>query len=591
MLVILLAMLVSFLVEKIPTELTGMGAFSLLLVIGFLEPEQALGVFSNPGPVAVGAMFILSAALDKCGAIDSMAGALDGLPKLRLPAVLCVMTVLVGFISAFINNTPVVIVFLPVVLSLARRLKISASKLLIPLSYAAIFGGSCTLVGTSTNIIVSSVAEEHGYAPFGMFELAAVGIPLMVFGTAYLCLFGHRLLPDREAASAALTEGHGREYILEAYIRDRSPMDGKMLAETSLGKLEMLRVIEILRRGVRLRGAPNEMRLQAGDRLLIAVAPPAVANAQNVKGLDLRDTLGDGLEQISLSRGVVVEAVVAPDSRLAGQALGDMNFRQSYRMAPLAVYRQGCNYRSDFERIPLAPGDTLLLLGTAEAIEANNARGDLLFLNKPPVIMAARRKKIPLIGAVIAGVIVTAATGLLPVAAAAIVGSVVLLLTQCLTTKEAYGAIHWPILFLIFAMLGVGAAMESTGTSKWMAEKVVHTIDAVTPEAWKPLALLATIYLITTALTEVLSNNSAAILISSLAIGIAESAGLDPRPFLVAIAMAASASFATPIGYQTNTYVYGIGGYRFTDFLKVGVPLNILAFIVSMIVIPLIWKF
>jgi di/tricarboxylate transporter len=591
MLILLVVLLAAFVREKLPPELTAMTAFAFLLVTGLLDTNDAMGVFSNSGPIAVAAMFILSAALEKCGAIDLIANYLAHLPKLRLVIVLPVMILAVAVTSAFINNTPVVVVFLPVALRLAKRMEVSASKLLIPLSYASIFGGTCTLIGTSTNIIVSSVAKSAGFEPFSMFELAWIGLPLTVAGTLYLTIFGPRLLPDRETLSSILSEDERREYLLEAYVKPGSSLVGKRPSETPLAKVRRLRVAEILRAGVRLKTDETEPELQEGDRLLLSASPRAFSSAQQASGLDLKDVLGDGLEQISLSQGVIVEAVIGPDSDLAGRQLAEINFRQQYRLVPMAVHRRGENLRANFDRIPLAHGDTLLLLGTSEAIEQASGQRDLLFLNRPPVVLAAKRMKIPLILAVIAGVVAVSTAEIMPITSAAIVGCVILLLSKCLTVKEAYESIQWPILFIIFAMLGVGAAMQSTGTSAWLATSMVGGLSSVIPPQWLPLALLAGLYLLTTTLTEVLSNNAAAVLIATLAIGIAQSLGIDPRPFLIAIAVAASASFATPIGYQTNTYVYGVGGYRFSDFARIGIPLNILAFVVSMIVIPLVWTF
>ncbi len=591
MLALLVVMLAAFIWERVPVELTAMSAFALLLVLGLLSPDGAMAVFANAGPIAVGAMFIISAALERCGAIELVASGLNRMPKMGITAVLPLLILLVAGVSAFINNTPVVIVFLPIVLSLARKMEIPASKLLIPLSYASIFGGTCTLVGTSTNIIVSSMGVRAGLPPFGMFELAAVGVPLAVAGTLFLTLLGPRLLPVRETITAMLTEEERREYIAEAYIKEGSPMIGRTLADTPLGKLRNFRVIELLRHGVRLPTPPMQTQLAAGDRLVLAMSPRAIPHAHHAEGIDLLGPFGEGLAQISLSEGVIVEGVLGPDSKLIGLSLAELNFRQRYRMVPIAVHRQGKRLRQDFENIKLAYGDTLLLLGTREAIDQMRGGEDILILDRPPVILEARRRKLPLIVAVIGGVITAATTGLMPIAAAAIIGCVVLLLTKCITTKEAYESIHWPILFLIFAMLGVGTAMETTGTSAWLAERMVGGVSAVVPESWRLTALLAGVYLMTTVLTELLSNNAAAVLLATIAICLAESFGVDARPFLIAIAVAASASFATPIGYQTNTYVYGVGGYRFADFVRIGVPLNVLAFIVTMAVIPLVWPF
>ncbi|MGF1530922.1 MAG: SLC13 family permease [Puniceicoccaceae bacterium] len=588
---LLVAMFGLFVSEKLPVELTAMSAFGLVLVFGLIPADKALAVFSNPGPIAVGAMFVLSAALERCGAIDMIAGSLSKLPVLKLGLLIPVIILFVGLISAFVNNTPVVVVFLPVVIGLAKQMDVPASKLLIPLSYAAILGGTCTLIGTSTNIIVSSIAVDAGYPPFGMFELAAVGIPLILIATVYLGVLGPRLLPVRETISSILSEEERREYLLEAFIAENSPLVGTSVREGLTSKVKKLRVLEVLRHGVKLSGDTAETMLQKGDRLLLGLSPSALARAQNSEGLDLRDILGDGLESISVSQGVIVEAVLGPDSGLTGVALAKINFRQRYRMVPLAVHRRGENLRKNFDKFPLQAGDTILLLGTAESIDHASATGDLLFLNRPPLILSAKRRKIPLIVAVIIGVVLSEMLGFLPIALAAIVGAVVLLLAQCLSPKEAFDSIQWPILFLIFGMLGVGAAMEETGTSAFIADSLVSGVGRFVSPEWQPFALLAGVYLITAMLTEILSNNAAAVLIATVVVGIASSLGVDPRPFFVAIAVAASASFATPIGYQTNTYVYGVGGYRFTDFTKVGLPLNFTAFVVAMVVIPMVWKF
>lgn len=591
MLILLVAVLACFLLEKLPTELTALSAFALLLVLGLLDPDDAMAVFANAGPIAVGAMFVISAALDKGGAIEAIASAFQRLPQLSLYAVLPILILSVALLSAFINNTPVVVVFLPIVISLAHRMKIPASKLLIPLSYASIFGGTCTLIGTSTNIIVSSVGEQAGLRPFSMFELAAVGLPMLLMGTIYLTLLGPKLLPARETITGILTEEERREYIIEAFVQENSQLDGKPLGETLLKHRGKVRVLEVLRHGVRLISPIQETILRSGDRLLLAMSPSAVSRTQQTEGIDLLAGLGDGLGEINRSEGLIVEGVLGPDSDLIGRAINEINFRQRYRLIPMAVHRSGMNLRKDFDRVQLQYGDTLLLLGTREALDQLKGNEDILILDKPPVVMSERRRRLPVTLAVIAGVIACASTGILPIASAAIIGCVILLLAKCLTTREAYEAIHWPILFLIFAMLGVGAAMQSTGTSGWLAQQLIDGISLFVAEPWKPLALLAGTYLLTTTLTEVLSNNAAAILIGGVAVSMANTLGVDPRPFLIAIAMAASASFATPIGYQTNTYVYGVGGYRFYDFVKIGLPLNIFAFITAMLVIPIFWSF
>jgi len=591
MITLLIATLVAFSMEKLPTELVAMIAFSVLLVLGYLPVDRAMQSFSNPGPIAVGALFIISAALERSGVIDTVGLWTQRLPVLGLRQLLPLIILVVAAISAFINNTPVVVVFLPIVMSIATQMGIAPSKLLIPLSYASIFGGSCTLIGTSTNIIVSSVAENAGMEPFSMFELAAIGIPLLIAGIIYLTLLGPRLLPVRETITSMLSEEERREYLVEAYLTDGSPLIGKSIGTTLARQKGRIRVIEVLRAGVKIPGEITSIILKSGDRLLLALSPSAVSSTQQTSGLSISGAFEEGLTQISRSEGLIVEGVLGPDSSLIGHSIAESNFRQRYRLIPMAVHRRGENVSGDFSSIPLDYGDTLLMLGTHEALENLQGNEDILIINKPPVMLRGKRVQMALTLAVIFLVILSATLGVMPIAAASIIGSVFLITCRCITPKQAYASIHWPILFLIFAMLGFGAAMEHTGTSRWMAHGMVQIISSSMPVPWQPIALLAGVYLITTTLTEVLSNNAAAILLSGLAISIADSMGISARPLLVGIAVAASASFATPIGYQTNTYVYGIGGYKFMDFVKIGVPLNLMAFIISVTLIPLFWKF
>ena len=591
MLLLLVAVLIAFAMEKLPTEVVAMIGFSILLMAGFLPADRAMQSFSNPGPIAVGALFIISAALERSGVIDGIAYWTQQLPKMSIRQLLPMLILVVALISAFINNTPVVVVFLPVVIGLAHQMRIAPSKLLIPLSYASIFGGTCTLVGTSTNIIVSSVAEDAGIAPFSMFELAIIGVPILIAGTLYLMAVGPRLLPIRETISSILSEEERREYVVEAYVTEASPLIGQSIEEALGRQKGKLRVLEVLRAGVRIPERLSRITLREGDRLLMALSPKAVSSTQNTAGLALSGSFGDGLTQINRTEGLIVEGVLGPDSRLVGRSINECNFRQRYRLIPMALHRRGHNMMEDFTNIPLEYGDTLLMLGTHEALDFLQGNEDIVLLNKPPLPLHGKRLQMGFTLSVITLVILVATLGILPIAAAAIIGAVALISFKCISPQQAYTSIHWPILFLIFAMLGFGAAMEHTGTSKWLADGLVGWITHAVPPAWQPIALLAGLYLITTLLTEILSNNAAAILLATLAISIAETMGISARPLLIAIAVAASASFATPIGYQTNTYVYGVGGYKFMDFVKVGVPLNLIAFAVSIVVIPWFWKF
>ncbi|MEZ5277568.1 MAG: SLC13 family permease [Opitutaceae bacterium] len=589
--VLLVGALVSFALEKIPPDVTALTLLALLVGSGLLSLDIALDAFSNPAPITVGCMFILSAALEKCGLIDRLAAAMGGLAGLGYTWFLFIMMTAVAFLSAFINNTPVVVVFMPVILSLARKLDVPASKLLIPLSYASIFGGMCTLVGTSTNILVSGIAQNEAQPPLAMFEMAWVGIPVLVVGIFYVVVFGRRLLPTRETLTSILTDEERREYITEAFVQHGSPVIGKTLGESNINQKRGIRVIDLVRFGVSLQSQLSEIVLAEGDRLVLACRPSGIVQARSLEGVDFVAESGLGLEQIAAHEGMLVEGMIGPGSSLAGESIKDVNFRQRFRMIILAVHRRGRNVREKIETLRLDFGDTLLMLGTEGAINQLRRSDDILIIDRPPVPAENRQKKAPIVIATIVGVIASASFGLARIEYAAFVGVVVLFLTNCLRPKEGYASIQWNILFLIFAMLGMGAAMQSTGASVYLALQIVGFVDQFVSEAYKPLVMLACIYLLTTVLTEILSNNAAAVLMATIAGGLAGALGVSPRPFFIAVAIAASASFATPIGYQTNTYVYGVGGYRFRDFVKIGIPLNLVCFVISMIVIPMVWDF
>ncbi|MDQ8204187.1 SLC13 family permease [Pelagicoccus sp. SDUM812003] len=589
---VLVAMLASFIWERIPAELTALAGLCILIASGVLSTDQALASFSNSAPIAVGAMFVLSAALEKGGAIQILAKRLKGLGKRGAYLTLPALVLVVAAVSAFINNTPVVVVFLPVVLSLAKQMEVPASKLLIPLSYASIFGGTCTLIGTSTNIVVSSVAQANGLRPLSMFELAGIGVPLLITGTLYLVLYGYRILPHRETLTSILNDEERREYMLEGFIAEDSPLIGRSLSALTNFKGSGLRPLEVIRHGVSIQRDPLTIELHEGDRILVAASARVLSQAHASADDSLSSLLGAfGMEPIAAAQGSLIEVAIRAETELADCSFNQLNFRQRYRLAPIAIHRNNINLEENIANIPLRAGDILLLVGSTEAIQALRQNPDFVVIDETPMETKQGLGPLLLSVATIAGVIIVSSFGLIPIAGAAIIGSVFLLLCGCLTTQEAYKSIHWPILFIIFAMLGVSQALDSSGASRLIAQSLVSTIDTFVTPAWQPLVLLAGIYLITTTLTEVLSNNATAVLMTSLAIGAAEALGVDARPFIIAVAAAASASFATPIGYQTNTYVYGIGGYRFTDFMKIGIPLNIVSFIIALVVIPLLWSF
>lgn len=588
---ILALALASFVWEKVPVEVTAISAFALILVVGLLPVGSALTVLANPAPVTVGAMFMVSAGLEKCGAIDILSGYFTKLASTGYLTFLLVMILTVAFVSAFINNTPVVVILMPVVLGLSKKMDVPASKLLIPLSYASIFGGVCTLMGTSTNILISGIAETYNLAPFSMFELGKVGLPLLFFGTLYLMLFARKRLPVRETLTQILSPEERREFITEAFIRHDSPMAGVSLLDSGILKTPGVRILEIVRGSVAIPDKINKVVLREGDRLVLACKPHGIAQARSFEGVDFLGEIGEGLEQIAASEGSIVEGFIGPNSSIVGKTVGEIDFRQRFRMIVLALHRRGKNVREKLETLPLEFGDTLLMMGTDQAIGSLRSSNDIVLLDKPHVPSRSRRKKIPIVVATILGIVGFTTFTNFPIVASAIVGVSVLLLTKCISSKEAFDSVSWNIIFLIYGMLALGLAMQETGASTLLADNAVSAVNYFVPEQWQPYVMLAVMYLMCSILTEILSNNATAALLAPVGISIAATMGVDPRSFLVVTAIASSASFSTPIGYQTNTFVYGVGGYRFSDFLKFGIPLNLMYFAASIFLVPMVWPF
>ncbi len=598
--VLLLATIASFLAERIPTDQTALTAFVVIMAAGSLpftntlpSIEQMLTVFANPAPMTIAAMFILSAALDKCGIIKLIAAGLEKLARYGYRWFLLILMLCVASISAFINNTPVVMVFMPVVLMLSRSMKVPASKLLIPLSYASIFGGTCTLVGTSTNILASSKLVEAGEAPISMFEIGAAGLPLLVGGVVYLFFFSDKLLPTRETLTSLLSDEERKEFITEAFVQHDSPIVGKSIAESKLLRQQSVRVLEIIRDDITLAVEdPKTAVLLEGDRLVLACRPSGIAHARTIEGIDLAPMQGVGLETISAHEGSIVEGVIGPRSTLVGRTLQEISFRQRFRVILIAIHRRGVNLQKKMDTLRIEAGDLMLMMGTDPAIDRLRRGDDILLLDHPPVPSLSMRRKGPAVLAITVGVILAVSLNILPIVAAALIGMVAVFFTGCLQPKEGYAAIEWSILGLIYGMLGIGLAMQTTGTADVIADSLV-TMGSLSfiSEGFRPYVILALLYLGTMVMTETLSNNATVVLMAPIALSLGPAIGVDPRPFVIATCIAASASFSTPIGYQTNTYVYGVGGYRFSDFVKIGLPLNLMYFVVSVLLIPQIWKF
>ncbi|WP_084395760.1 SLC13 family permease [Henriciella aquimarina] len=572
--------------ERIPADIVALLAMAALLIFGILSVDDALGVFSNAAPITIGAMFILSAALERTGVIGAIGNAIVRMAKRWSPlAAIGALMVVVIIMSAFMNNTPIVVILIPVAIRLAQTVGIAASKLLIPLSYASIFGGMTTLIGTSTNLLVDGVSQEAGLAPFGIFEITAAGLCLAAAGTVYMVVAGRWLLPTRESLADLLPTSKNRRFIAQVLIPVDSVLIGKTIKETGFSAEKGFTVIDVMRQHRSRRDELSTLTLEAGDRLVLRSPVSemlALRDAGNVAiGPDAGKT--QAFEPVQTSETHVMEGVVGPDSRLVGRPIVGAGLVRLYGVYAIAIHRRGANIGSGGRDIRFDIGDTVLVEGPPAGLRQMFDDGMLSNLTETTE-RPIRRDKAPIaIGAILL-VMILAAFGVMPIAGLALIAAAGVIALGCLDHQEAYKSIQWDILMLIFGMLALGQALETSGAGAFLVNGIAGQIGHL-----PPLVTLAAVYLLTSLLTEFVSNNATAILMTPIAIGLATTMGVDPRGFVVAVMFAASASFATPIGYQTNTLVYNAGGYRFTDFARVGLPLNLLLFAVSMLVIPVFW--
>ena len=582
---VVVAALVCFIAEWLPVDITALCVAVVLIVLGLVTPEEGIAGFGNSATITVMAMFILSAGITRTGVVQIFRDLLLKWGGKSISRQILVMGLLVGPISAFINNTAVVSIFIPIVEDWCRKRGVSPSKLLMPLSFVTILGGMITVIGTSTNVLASGIAEDLGYGEFKLFQFTALGIITFVIGLAFLAFIAPRLLPNRISLNSdRVSEDYGlSDYVTEVIVKPNSPLIGKTLRTAQLRRDFQVDVLEIIREGERLPQPIASRPIQDNDLLMVRGKTEDVLKIRTEQDLDILPDLKFNPQSLetelsSVNEGIA-EVLILSNSRLIGTTLKDLKFRQRYNLTVLAIRRGEALIRDRLNVTPLRFGDLLLVQGAKQSLLGLQTTRELLVIEqKQPE--AIRRDKAGLAIAIILGVIIVAAFDWLPILVSALIGVVLMIVTGVLKPGELYGAVRWDVIFLLAGLIPLGTAMENSGATKWLADSLL-AVGGNLNGYW----ILLLFFIATSLITEILSNNASVVLLIPIAAEIAKSLDLNPIAMMFAVTFAASNSFMTPIGYQTNTMVYSPGGYKFSDFFRVGIPLNILMAIVTPILI------
>ena len=586
--VLLLFGFIMFVTEMFSIDVTAMILLTILFMLGFLTPSEALSGFSNPAVITIAFLFIISRALQKTRILEYLIVRVRRLADKSILIGRAVYLFTIGVASAVVNNTAIVAIFMPVSIRLAQKYKMSPSKMLIPLSYSAILGGTLTLVGTSTNLLVNSIyVKVPGVEPMGMFEFFKYGAILMVVGLLYILFIAPMILPSRTSTSSLTKSYRLGGYLTEMRITAESPLNGRTCLERGINKNYDVMVLDILRDNKMITNMIRLTKLKEGDVLFVRGTLENFLRMKEVEKVALLTDEKLTQEELEQEDNVVLECLITDKSDLVGKSLMTSNFRRRFGSFILAIRREGTIVREKIAHVILSAYDTLLVYGPKNKVNELSKTNEFVVLGEVDAELRKQRFWWMTI-VVIIGTIALAAFGFMPIVKSAMLGVVILLALKILTPQESYQSINWQVIILISALIPVGIVIQKTGTAGWIAGLISSATESV-PSKWQPRVLLALIYFITIFLTEISSNAATAIIMTPISIAVAQQMGFDPRAFVFAVAFAASASFITPVGYQTNLMVYGPGGYKFSDYIRVGFPLAFIFWIMAVFILPILW--
>ena len=586
--VLLLFGFIMFVTEMFSIDVTAMILLTILFMLGYLTPSEALSGFSNPAVITIAFLFIISRALQKTRILEYLIVRVRRLADKSILIGRAVYLFTIGVASAVVNNTAIVAIFMPVSIRLAQKYKMSPSKMLIPLSYSAILGGTLTLVGTSTNLLVNSIyVKVPGVEPMGMFEFFKYGAILMVVGLLYILFIAPMILPSRTSTSSLTKSYRLGGYLTEMRITAESPLNGRTCLERGINKNYDVMVLDILRDNKMITNMIRLTKLKEGDVLFVRGTLENFLRMKEIEKVALLTDEKLTQEELEQEDNVVLECLITDKSDLVGKSLMTSNFRRRFGSFILAIRREGTIVREKIAHVVLSAYDTLLVYGPKNKVNELSKTNEFVVLGEVDAELRKQRFWWMTI-VVIIGTIALAAFGFMPIVKSAMLGVVILLALKILTPQESYQSINWQVIILISALIPVGIVIQKTGTAGWIAGLISSATESV-PSDWQPRVLLALIYFITIFLTEISSNAATAIIMTPISIAVAQQMGFDPRAFVFAVAFAASASFITPVGYQTNLMVYGPGGYKFSDYIRVGFPLAFIFWIMAIFILPILW--